>query len=109
MPLDAYMKASLGPIRKLSTNLYVISATPSLARRQLVVGTGRKGLPISVLFPLTPAFSPLLILWTDTAAVPKQDLFLPIIEFRFARTMTVKFSIAERPGRELLTARPASV
>ena len=74
----------------------------------LVLGADQKGLSISVFFPLTLAFPPLFIPWADITATPKQGLFLPVIDFRFAQAPAVRFSVVERLGRDLLASRPAS-
>ena len=73
----------------------------------LILGADRTGLYISVFFPFTLAFPPLLIPWHDISATPKQGIFVPVIAFQFARASRVSWSVTAGLGQELLAARPA--
>ena len=72
----------------------------------LILGADNTGLYVSVFFPLTLAFPPLLIPWSDISATPKQGIFVPVIALQFAQVPSVSWSVTENLGRELLAARP---
>ena len=72
----------------------------------LILGADGTGLYVSVFFPLTLAFPPLLIPWSDISATPKQGIFVPVIAFQFAQVPSASWSVTESLGRRLLAARP---
>ena len=74
----------------------------------LILSADSAELYISVFFPLTLAFPPLLIPWSDISATPKQGIFVPVIAFQFAQVSSASWSVTESLGRRLLAARPGA-